>query len=190
MKIIIGLGNPGKEYAATRHNMGFMAIDRIAQKAGIDVIDLKHKGLCGRGIIGGEKVMLVKPQTYMNNSGECVREIMDYYKTDPSDIIVIYDDIDLNPGQLRIRKSGSAGSHNGMKSVIRYMGTTEFPRVRIGVGDKPEGWDLADYVLSHITPEADGEIVKGIAKAADAVGHMLAEGIDDTMNIYNKTDNI
>lgn len=186
MKIIIGLGNPGKEYAATRHNMGFMAIDRLADKYGIDIIDLKHKGMCGNGMIEGEKVMLVKPQTYMNNSGECVRELMDYYKTEPEDIIIIYDDIDLDPGQLRIRKSGTAGSHNGMKSVISHMGTQIFPRVRIGVGAKPDGWDLADYVLSRITPEADKEIVKGIATAGEAVASILTKGIDEAMNIYNR----
>lgn len=186
MKIIIGLGNPGKEYAATRHNMGFMAIDRLADKYGIDIIDLKHKGICGKGMIEGEKVMLVKPQTYMNNSGECVRELMDYYKTEPEDIIIIYDDIDLDPGQLRIRKSGTAGSHNGMKSVISHMGTQIFPRVRIGVGAKPDGWDLADYVLSRITPEADKEIVKGIATAGEAVASILTKGIDEAMNIYNR----
>lgn len=186
MKIIIGLGNPGKEYAATRHNMGFMAIDRLADKYGIDIIDLKHKGICGKGMIEGEKVMLVKPQTYMNNSGECVRELMDYYKTEPEDIIIIYDDIDLDPGQLRIRKSGTAGSHNGMKSVISHMGTQIFPRVRIGVGAKPDGWDLADYVLSRITPEADKEIVKGIETAGEAVVSILSKGIDEAMNIYNR----
>ena len=186
MKIIIGLGNPGKEYAATRHNMGFMAIDKLAEKYGIDIIELKHKGMCGKGIIDGEKVMLVKPQTYMNNSGECVRELMDYYKVDAEDIIIIYDDIDLDPGQLRIRKSGTAGSHNGMKSVINHMGTLDFPRVRIGVGAKPEGWDLADYVLSRITPEADKEIVKGIATAGEAVASILSKGIDEAMNIYNR----
>lgn len=186
MKIIIGLGNPGKEYAATRHNMGFMAIDRLADKYGIDIIDLKHKGICGKGMIEGEKVMLVKPQTYMNNSGECVRELMDYYKTESEDIIIIYDDIDLDPGQLRIRKSGTAGSHNGMKSVISHMGTQIFPRVRIGVGAKPDGWDLADYVLSRITPEADKEIVKGIETAGEAVASILSKGIDEAMNIYNR----
>lgn len=186
MKIIIGLGNPGKEYAATRHNMGFMAIDRLAEKYGIDIIDLKHKGICGKGMIEGEKVMLVKPQTYMNNSGECVRELMDYYKTESEDIIIIYDDIDLDPGQLRIRKSGTAGSHNGMKSVISHMGTQIFPRVRIGVGAKPDGWDLADYVLSRITPEADKEIVKGIETAGEAVVSILSKGIDEAMNIYNR----
>ena len=186
MKIIIGLGNPGKEYAATRHNMGFMAIDRLADKYGIDIIDLKHKGMCGKGMIEGEKVMLVKPQTYMNNSGECVRELMDYYKTESEDIIIIYDDIDLDPGQLRIRKSGTAGSHNGMKSVITHMGTQIFPRVRIGVGAKPDGWDLADYVLSRITPEADKEIVKGIETAGEAVVSILSKGIDEAMNIYNR----
>ena len=186
MKIIVGLGNPGKEYETTRHNMGFMTVDRLAKKFGIDIIDLKHKGMCGKGIISGEKVMLVKPQTYMNNSGECVREVMDYYKVLPEDILIIYDDIDLDPGQLRIRKNGSAGSHNGMKSVIKHMGTQVFPRVRVGVGAKPEGWDLADYVLSRISPDADREIIKGTEDAAEAVECIISKGIDDAMNLYNR----
>ncbi|MDO4939795.1 MAG: aminoacyl-tRNA hydrolase [Lachnospiraceae bacterium] len=190
MKIIIGLGNPGKEYETTRHNMGFMTVDKIARKHNIEIIDLKHKGLCGKGMIGGEKVLLVKPQTYMNNSGECVRETMDYYKVQPEDIIIIYDDIDLDPGQLRIRTSGSAGSHNGMKSVVSHMGTQAFPRVRVGVGAKPEGWDLADYVLSHITPEADKEIVKGTDEAAEAVECILSQGISEAMNHYNRHEHI
>ena len=190
MKIIVGLGNPGKEYATTRHNMGFMAIDKLAKKYDIDIMELKHKALCGKGIIAGEKVLLVKPQTYMNNSGECVRELMDYYKINPENIIIIYDDIDIDPGQLRIRKSGSAGSHNGMKSVITHMGTLDFPRIRIGVGDKPDGWDLADYVLSRITSEADKELVKGIETAGDAVECILSKGIGEAMNIYNRHEHI
>ncbi len=190
MKIIVGLGNPGKEYETTRHNMGFVTIDKLAKKHGIDIIDLKHKGLCGKGMMGREKVMLVKPQTYMNNSGECVRELMDYYKVVPEDIIIIYDDIDLDPGQLRIRMNGSAGSHNGMKSVISHMGTQTFARVRVGVGAKPEGWDLADYVLSHISPEADKEIVRGTDTAAEAVECILEHGIDEAMNIYNRHEHI
>lgn len=186
MKIIIGLGNPGKEYATAIHNIGFMAIDKLASKHGIDVIDLKHKGLIGKGMIAGEKVLLVKPQTYMNNSGECVREVTDYYKIDLEDLIIIYDDIDLPPGQLRIRKTGSAGTHNGMKSIVQHLGTTVFPRIRVGAGGKPEGWDLADYVLSHISKDADKEISEGISNAAEAVEMIIKDGLSEAMNKFNE----
>jgi len=186
MKIIVGLGNPGKEYAQTHHNVGFMVLDRIASKNKIDVIDLKHKALIGKGMIGGEKVILAKPQTYMNLSGESVRALSDYYKVEPEDIIVIYDDVDLDPGKLRIRKNGSAGTHNGMKSIVAQLGTQEFPRIRVGIGHQPEGWDLADYVLSKITPEADKELTAGLDRAAEAVETFLSEGIDTAMNNFNK----
>jgi len=186
MKVIVGLGNPGKEYADTHHNVGFMVLDKLARKHGIEVIDLKHKALIGKGVIEGERVLLVKPQTYMNLSGESVRQVVDYFKVEPDDIIVIYDDIDLEPGSLRIRKNGSAGSHNGMKSVVKMLGITEFPRLRVGIGNKPEGWDLADYVLSRITPESDKELTEGINKAALAVECIIADGIDAAMNKYNE----
>ncbi len=186
MRIIVGLGNPGREYASTHHNVGFMVLDRLAGKCGIEVIDFRHKALVGKGVIEGERVLLVKPQTYMNLSGESVRQIADYYKAEPSDILVIYDDVDLAPGTLRIRKNGSAGSHNGMKSIVQMLGTTEFPRLRVGIGGKPEGWDLADYVLSRITPESDKELTEGIDRAADAVMCILRDGIDTAMNKYNE----
>ena len=189
MKLIVGLGNPGKEYAQTHHNVGFMVLDRLAQKNGIEVIDLKGKALTGKGMICGEKVLLAKPQTYMNLSGESVRALSDYYKIEPQDILIIYDDIDLEPGKMRIRKSGSAGSHNGMKSIVQHLGTTEFPRLRVGIGGKPEGWDLADYVLSKIVPESDKELSAGIANAADAVELILCEGMQEAMNRYNKRKN-
>lgn len=191
MKVIVGLGNPGKEYDKTRHNMGFMAIDKLAQNTGISISESKHKALCGKGIIGGEKVVLVKPQTFMNSSGEAVRAVMDFYKVDPKDIIIIYDDIDLAPGQLRIRERGSAGSHNGMKSVITHMGTTTFPRVRVGIGAKPEGWDLADYVLSRPNEEDAKAIEKGTADAADAAEMIIKageDGIGEVMSRYNAKD--
>lgn len=189
MKLIVGLGNPGKEYAQTHHNVGFMVLDRLAQKNGIEVIDLKGKALTGKGMICGEKVLLAKPQTYMNLSGEAVRALSDYYKIEPQDILIIYDDIDLEPGKMRVRKSGSAGSHNGMKSIVQHLGTTEFPRLRVGIGGKPEGWDLADYVLSKIVPESDKELSAGIANAADAVELILREGMQEAMNRYNKRKN-
>ena len=187
MKLIFGLGNPGKEYETTRHNMGFMTLDKLADKYGISIRNGQLKGLSGSGAIEGQKVMLIKPQTYMNNSGECVRAYMDYYKVEPEDVIIIYDDIDLDPGQLRIKTKGTAGSHNGMKSVILHIGGTEFPRVRIGVGAKPEGWDLADYVLSDM--KKDNETAAGIERAVDAVRDILSSGIDAAMNKYNQKQN-
>ena len=147
MKIIVGLGNPTKEYAGTRHNVGFSVIYNISDAYNIPVETKKHKALIGKGIIEGEKVILAMPQTYMNLSGESVRELMDYYKCDLSDLIVIYDDISLDVGQLRIRKKGSAGGHNGIKNIIANLGTDVFPRIKIGVGEKPKKYDLADYVL-------------------------------------------
>ncbi|MBQ2250106.1 MAG: aminoacyl-tRNA hydrolase, partial [Lachnospiraceae bacterium] len=145
MFLIAGLGNPGKEYETTRHNAGFMVIDALADKLGADVSEKKHKGLCGKAVIGGQKCILLKPQTYMNSSGESIRAAADYFKIAPEDIIIIYDDISLAPGQLRVRAKGSAGGHNGIKSIIAHLGTQEFPRVRVGVGEKPSRMDLADY---------------------------------------------
>ena len=152
MFIIVGLGNPGKKYENTRHNAGFLAIDALADKYGIRVTEKKHKALCGTGVIEGNKVLLVKPETFMNLSGESVRAVMDFYKIDPEeDMLVIYDDISLAPGNIRIRKKGSAGGHNGIKSIIAHAGTQNFVRIKVGVGEKPSGWDLADYVLGHFS---------------------------------------
>ena len=186
MKLIFGLGNPGKKYESTRHNMGFITLDKLALKHGIAVNEGRLKGLSGKGLVEGEKVILIKPQTFMNLSGECVRAYMDYYKIEPDDVIIIYDDIDLDPGQIRIRARGSAGSHNGMKSVITHMGTQEFARIRVGVGSKPEDWDLADYVLARPDGEDKISIEEGTDKAVTAVEDILAKGIDDAMNLYNK----
>ena len=148
MYVIAGLGNPGSKYEKTRHNVGFQVIDRLASKYHIDMNTKKHKAICGTGVIEGVKVLLVKPQTFMNLSGESIREVVDFYKVDPeTEFLVIYDDISLAPGHLRIRKKGSAGGHNGIKNIILHLGTQVFPRVRVGVGEKPEGYDLADYVL-------------------------------------------
>lgn len=151
MKIIVGLGNPTKEYAGTRHNVGFSVIYNISDAYNIPVETKKHKALIGKGIIEGEKVILAMPQTYMNLSGESVRELMDYYKCDLSDLIVIYDDISLDVGKLRIRAKGSAGGHNGIKNIIAQLGTQEFTRIKIGVGEKPAKMDLADYVLGRFS---------------------------------------
>ena len=151
MILIAGLGNPGKEYENTRHNAGFLVLDTLAQKLGADLSERKHRALCGKAVIGGQKVILLKPQTYMNSSGESIRAAADYYKVPPEDILVVYDDISLAPGQLRIRAKGSAGGHNGIKSIIAHLGTQEFPRVKVGIGEKPPRMDLADYVLGHFS---------------------------------------
>ena len=187
MYIIAGLGNPGKQYAQTRHNVGFDTIDILADKYNISVDTKKHKALCGKGMIEGQKVVLAKPQTFMNLSGESVRELVDFYKIDPEEeLIVIYDDIDLEPGQLRIRKKGSAGGHNGIKDIIRRLGTEKFIRIRVGVGAKPKDWDLADFVLGHFS-DSDRKLVdEGINDAAEAVEMILSEGVDAAMNKYNR----
>lgn len=151
MYIIVGLGNPSKQYEGTRHNAGFMTLDVLADRYNIDISEKKHKALCGKGVIEGNKVVLLKPQTFMNLSGESVRAAADFYKVAPEEIIVIYDDISLEPGQLRVRKKGSAGGHNGMKNIIAHLGTQDFPRIRVGVGEKPAGMDLADYVLGRFS---------------------------------------
>ena len=148
MFLIAGLGNPGRQYEKTRHNMGFDTIDELIERHRIPQGGIAHKAMYGKGMIAGEKVLAVKPLTYMNLSGEAIREYVNYYKMDPeTELIVIYDDIDLEPGQIRIRKKGSAGGHNGIKSIIAQIGTQNFYRIKVGVGAKPKGWDLADYVL-------------------------------------------
>lgn len=187
MYIIAGLGNPSKEYKNTRHNIGFDVIDVIADKHRIDVSTVKHKALIGKGMIGGEKVILVKPQTYMNLSGESLIDVCQYYKVDvETDLIVIYDDIALDVGAIRVRKSGSAGGHNGMKSIIQNLSTENFMRIRMGVGEKPKGYDLADYVLGHFTSSERELMDKGAIDAVNAVELILTEGIDKAMNSYNK----
>ncbi len=185
MKIIVGLGNPEKKYDGTRHNIGFSVIDRISDEYNISLDMKKHKGLCGKGVIAGEKVILVKPLTYMNLSGECVREVMDYYKAAPQDVIVIFDDISLPPGKIRIRSKGSAGGHNGIKSIIAHLNSENFPRIKCGIGDKPKGYDLADYVLSHFGKEELYDIEEGRQKALKACECMILQGIDAAMNQYN-----
>ena len=189
MYVIAGLGNPGKNYEKTRHNMGFQALDRIADKTGIPVKRLKHKALIGDGRISGERVLLVKPQTYMNNSGQSLGEILRYYDIEPEHLIVIYDDIDLEPGQIRIRRKGSAGSHNGMKSIISCLGNGTFTRVRIGIGSKPEGWDLADYVLSRPAAEERVLIDEAVKRAADAIEMIVSGEPEKAMSLYNNKNN-
>ena len=186
MILIAGLGNPGKEYENTRHNAGFLVLDTLAQKLGADLSERKHRALCGKAVIGGQKVILLKPQTYMNSSGESIRAAADYYKVPPEDILVVYDDISLAPGQLRIRAKGSAGGHNGIKSIIAHLGTQEFPRVKVGIGEKPPRMDLADYVLGHFS-SGEKKIMEEAAKeAADAICEIVNVGIEQAMNDHNR----
>ena len=185
MYCIVGLGNPGLKYENTRHNAGFLTIDYLANKYGIDVKKSKFKSLYGQGVISGQKVMLVKPQTYMNNSGEAVREIKNFYKFDMDKLIVIYDDIDIEFGTIRIRKKGSAGTHNGMKSIIYQIQDDKFPRIKIAVGKKPEYMDLANFVLSGFT-EKEAEVIREEIKlAADSIETMIESSIDMSMNKFN-----
>lgn len=185
MLIIAGLGNPTKEYEGTRHNVGFSVIDKLADEYGISVDTKKHKALCGKGVIEGEKVILLKPQTYMNLSGESIREAADYYKVNPEDILVIFDDISLDVGKIRLRSKGSAGGHNGIKSIIAHLGSEGFPRIKVGVGDKPKGWDLADYVLGHFGKEELPALEEAKEKAVKAVAEIIQNGMTSAMNKYN-----
>lgn len=186
MKIIAGLGNPTKEYEGTRHNIGFSVIDKLADKYNISMNEKKHKAICGKGMIEGEKVILLKPQTYMNLSGESVVDAVNFYKVDPEeDVIIIYDDIDLDVGKLRIRAKGSAGGHNGMKNIIAHLGTQVFPRIRVGVGAKPKDWDLADYVLGRFPKEELPEIEAGRKTACEAVKIIVSQGVEVAMNRIN-----
>lgn len=187
MFIIAGLGNPDRQYEGTRHNVGFDVIDRLADKYNIAVDVKKHRALLGKGVIEGQKVILAKPQTYMNLSGESIRSLVDYYKIDgENELLVIYDDINLGVGQLRIREKGSAGGHNGIKNIIAHLGTQVFPRIRVGVGEKPSRYDLADYVLGHFS-RAEKELMdEGYDHAVKAVGMILSGRIGDAMSEYNR----
>lgn len=185
MYIIAGLGNPGNRYEHTRHNAGFEVIDILADRMGICVDEKKHKALCGRGALEGQKLILIKPQTFMNLSGESVRAAADFYKVEPENIIIVYDDVSLEPGQLRIRGKGSAGGHNGIKNIISHLGTQEFPRVKVGVGEKPKEMDLADYVLSRFSKGEQEMMDQAFLEAAQAVSTMVGHGMDAAMNRFN-----
>lgn len=187
MFIIAGLGNPDEKYCGTRHNVGFDVIDTIAEKYNISVDARKHRAYIGKGVIGGQKVILAKPQTYMNLSGESIRSMVDYYKIDPeSELLIIYDDVSLDVGQLRIRKKGSAGGHNGIKSIIAHLGTSVFARIKVGVGEKPKGYDLADYVLGRFS-KAERELMEeGYKEAASAAELIVCGETDQAMNEFNK----
>ncbi|MBO4991319.1 MAG: aminoacyl-tRNA hydrolase [Firmicutes bacterium] len=184
MYIIVGLGNPGKQYEQTRHNMGFITIDQLAEKHSISVTKLKHKALVGEGYFGTKKVMLVKPQTYMNLSGQSVREIMAYYKEDIEHLMVVYDDIDLEPGALRIRAKGSAGTHNGMRSILYDLQEDGFPRIRLGIGKNPQ-IPLDKYVLGGFTKEEKPLLEEAVTKAVQALECWVDSGINAAMNAYN-----
>lgn len=190
MYIIVGLGNPKKEYDNTRHNIGFDVIDALADANRIGVTEKKHKALIGKGMIAGQKVVLAKPQTFMNLSGESVRELTDYYKADETtELIVISDDISLDVGQLRIRKKGSAGGHNGLKNIILHLGHDSFQRIKMGVGEKPKNYDLADYVLGHFSKEERPVMDESVKDACKAIEMMINDDTDGAMNIFNKKKN-
>ena len=187
MFIIAGLGNPTLQYEGTRHNAGFDVIDTLAGKYNISVDGRKNRALIGKGIIEGKKVILAKPQTYMNLSGESLGGLVDYYKVDEeSEFLVVYDDISLDVGQLRIRKKGSAGGHNGMKNIISHLGTEVFPRIKVGVGEKPKKYDLADYVLSRFSKEERAIMEEGCQKAVEAVEMILRGEMEEAMNKFNR----
>jgi PTH1 family peptidyl-tRNA hydrolase len=187
MKLIVGLGNPGREYAGTRHNIGFMVVDRLASVLGVTVEGKMCKALVGQGRINGEKVVLAKPQTYMNLSGDAVGALVNWFKLTAADLLVIYDDLDLASGKLRLRAGGGSGGHKGMQSIIQALGTDGFPRVRVGIGRPPEpGYATADYVLGHISNDEATVLKEALSLASDAVVCTVREGIERAMNLFNR----
>ena len=185
MYLIVGLGNPESEYAHTRHNMGFDTINELAKNNNINITKTKFKALYETGIIQNEKVILLKPQTYMNLSGESIKEICDFYNIEAKDIIVIYDDIDIEKGKIKLRKKGGPGSHNGMKSVVQELGTTEFPRVRVGIGQPEFKSDMINYVIGKVPEKEQKVLAEGVKKASEAVEEIIKNGIDIAMNKFN-----
>lgn len=183
MFLIVGLGNPGSQYEDTRHNIGFKVVDNIAKEYNIEINRQKFKGMCGEGFINGEKVILLKPTTYMNLSGESIREVVDFYKLSNDDVLVIYDDISLDVGRLRIREKGSAGGHNGIKSIIAHLGTDIFPRIKVGVGQP--NVDLVNYVLSKFTKEEMEVLNESIDASTKAAKEIISNDVKTAMNIYN-----
>lgn len=186
MIVIAGLGNPGKEYDKTKHNVGFWVIDQLAKEYNIDVTKFKHKALIGDGVIADKKVLLVKPQTYMNLSGESIREVLKFYKIPIEQFYVIYDDTSLPLSSVRIREKGSAGGHNGIKNIIAHLNTDAFIRIKVGIGEKPNGWDLADYVLTKFSKDDEPLILSGVEKASHAIEILLTKGIVEAMNQTNQ----
>lgn len=187
MKLIVGLGNPGKEYALTRHNAGFMVVDRLAGSLGAAIDKKMFKALVGQGLISGHKVIMAKPQTYMNLSGEAVASILNWHKLKASDLMVIYDDLDLPPGRLRLRPGGGAGGHKGVQSIIQQLDTDKFARIRVGIGrpDDP-GYDTADFVLGRFNSQEAELIDKALTDAVEALRCIIGEGLDNAMNQYNR----
>ena len=186
MRAIIGLGNPGDKYAHTRHNAGFDTVGLLAAKENIALRKLRCKAVIGEGMLGGEKTLLVLPQTFMNESGICVQEVLHYYRLEPKDALIIHDDIDLPMGKVRVRPFGGAGTHNGMRSIVYVTGSDRFPRIRIGVGTQPEGWDLANWVLSgYADEESRKTMFDAFSRAAEAARMFVTNGIDLAMNRYN-----
>ncbi len=184
MFVIVGLGNPGRKYQNTRHNLGFITVDQLAEKHQIKVSKLSFKALVGDGVIANQKVLLVKPQTYMNLSGESVRQIVQYYKIAPENLLVIYDDVDIETGKIRVRKKGSAGSHNGMKSIIYQIQSDEFPRIRIGIGGERR-LSLRDFVTGGFSKEEKPLLEDAVQRSVGAIESIIAEGVDRAMNRYN-----
>lgn len=186
-RLVVGLGNPGLEYARTRHNAGFLAVDTLAKQANVSLQQMKFRADCGEAMLGGVRCLLMKPVTYMNNSGEAVAAAAEFYKLKPEQVLVLYDDISLPPGKLRIRRKGSAGGHNGIKSIIALLGSDEFPRIKIGVGAKPNpAYDLADWVLSKFQEAEWQEMEQAFAHAADAATLIVQDQMDRAMNLYSK----
>jgi PTH1 family peptidyl-tRNA hydrolase len=187
MFLIVGLGNPDRRYEKTRHNVGFDTVDALAARYGISIKEKRHRALCGTGVIEGTRVLLAKPQTYMNLSGESVADIVNFYKIDPEEeMIVIFDDISLAPGNIRVRKKGSAGGHNGIKNIISCIGTQNFMRIKVGVGEKPAGWDLAAYVLSRFPEDDRAAVDQAIKDAGEAAVLMMQGETDKAMNEFNR----
>ncbi len=184
MYIIVGLGNPGRKYENTRHNMGFIAVDLLAEKYGIKIDKIKFKALVGEGRIAGQKVLLVKPQTFMNLSGQSVVEVMNFYKEEIENLIVIYDDIDIPTGSIRLRKKGSAGTHNGMRNIVYLLGEDGFPRIRVGIGSQKKV-DLINYVIGGVSKGEKELLEDALTRAADAAACIVEKGIDKAMNEYN-----
>jgi PTH1 family peptidyl-tRNA hydrolase len=186
MKLIVGLGNPGKQYEQTRHNIGFEVIDALSSKFAIPLNQSKFKGLYGIGFYNGEKVILLKPLTYMNLSGESIRAVMDYYQIELEDLLVIYDDLDLPVGKIRLRQKGSPGGHNGIKSTVAHLGTQEFNRIRIGIDRPQAGMSVPDYVLGRFHPEEKGLTADAVKKSAEASSAWLEKPFIQVMNEYNQ----
>lgn len=185
MYLIVGLGNPGKQYAHTRHNVGFDVLEKLSAKMGVSITRSKSKALVGEGFVAGQKVVLALPQTFMNLSGEAVQELAHWYKVEPEHLMIVYDDVDLAPCFIRIRKNGSAGTHNGMRSIIGCLGYENFPRLRVGVGQKREGYELADWVLGHYIGEEADAADKAFDLAAEALLDYIQNGIESAMCKYN-----